>query len=63
MNKFKKLLLLFTLMYQSFLWAECSDEEKDSQIKLADGEIKLDEKTSLGFKSAELKKNIYDKIK
>ena len=54
MNKFKKLLLLFTLMYQSFLWAECSDEDKNSQIKLADGEIKLDEKTSLGFKSAEL---------
>ena len=44
MNKFKKLLLLFTLTYQSFLWAECSDEDKNSQIKLADGEIKLDEK-------------------
>ena len=43
MNKFKKLLLLFTLTYQSFLWAECSDEDKNSQ-KLADGEIKLDEK-------------------
>ena len=57
MNKFKKLLLLFTLTYQSFLWAECSDEDKNSQIKLADGEIKLDEKTSLGFKSAELKNN------
>ena len=57
MNKFKKLLLLFTLTYQSFLWAECSDEDKNSQIKLADGEIKLDEETSLGFKSALLKPN------
>ena len=49
MNKFKKLLLLFTLTYQSFLWAECSDEDKNSQIKLADGEIKLDGKNLIGF--------------
>ena len=57
MNKFKKLLLLFAFTYQGFLLAECSDEDINSQIKLTNGEIKLDEETSLGFKSAEIKNN------